>query len=490
MTYRFGLILTLTLVVFAALTSFANSTVTYLQLREQAIENNAKLIRLNEVMAKNALETTEKALQAFGNHIASKMEENTHYLLDLYAKNPSFEDWDFASLKESLSTDIYIINEQNVIVYSNVVEDIGLDFNECCRKMAKELEERRQAGTFFHEVIDIAQNSGKLTKFSYMATPDKKYIIELGYNLEEDEIFHAFNFRDVINRYAHEIPLIKKISVLHPYGFYLGEPQKTAQKLPEERRELFEYTRNTGQTTEFQGVWENEPVTYRYVRYVSKYDRGMTQTKVLEIIYSDEELQTILAEYRRKFYIQLSFILFTAFVISYILTRWVAKPLYLAFHDGLTGLKNRAALEIWLKKLMAKNKGITAVMLIDLDNFKLVNDRLGHDKGDQLLKKVAQCIRRAARKQDIVARLGGDEFVLLMPQSSREEAEQTAGRIIQSLQELTAEEFSLEDVQVTASIGIAFYPEHGLDQEALLKKADIALYNSKEKGKNQYQFYE
>ncbi len=169
---------------------------------------------------------------------------------------------------------------------------------------------------------------------------------------------------------------------------------------------------------------------------------------------------------------------------------WVAKPLHLAFHDSLTGLKNRTALDELFKKKTNKTRRNNALVLIDLDNFKLVNDYLGHGLGDQLIKNTARVIRQIARQGDVAIRWGGGEFVLFLPSISKEEAERTAKKIIHALKEMTSNVALFEEVQVTASIGIALSPDDGIDQETLLKKADLALYASKEKGKNQYQFYE
>lgn len=489
MNARFGLKLTMTMIVFAVAISFTIATSDYLRLREQAITNKQNQVEQDEQMAKYALETIEKAYYVFGDNIANKMKDTSLKLLDLYEKNPSFETWDFDALKRLLSLDVYIIDSNNVILYSSFKQDVGLDFNACCRKLARVLDDYRNNGEFFHDGMDLEQKTGIIKKYSYMPTPDKKYIIQLGYSLQEGDIFHKFNFLSTIDQLVQRSPSIYEINVLNIGGYRLGDPATIQRKLPPERRKAFEETLDTGITTEREGLWHDVPAIYRYAHYVSEFDDGTTKHKVLEIVYHDKDLQEIQNDHKRKFIIQLLIILIITVILSSLISRWVARPMYLAFHDSLTGLNNRAAFDERLKAAISKKHEQSALLMIDLDNFKLVNDHLGHDMGDHLLKCVAQVLRKVARHKDTPIRLGGDEFVLIMPSAGRTEAEDTAGKLIDSILTSTAEEIQLDGEKVTVSIGIALYPEHGLDPDMLCKRADQALYDSKKKGKNQFKFY-
>jgi len=485
---RFRFKLTVTMIVFAVLISCTIAITDHIRLRDQAIHNKMDQVEQNEKLAHHALETVEKAYFVFGDHIAEQLKENTIYLLDKYDENPSFDQWDFDALKRQLSSDIYIINDENRIIYSSFEEDVGLDFGDCCRKLSQVLQERRISGEFFHDGIDIEQKTGAIKKYSYMATRDKKYIIQLGYALQNENIFDQFSFFRTIEALLEKYPSMNKINFLNTGGYSLGEPADGG-RLAGPRREAFDRTLQTGETTEWRGEWRGQPAIYRYVLYTSQYDQGTTKNKVLEIIYNDKDLQAILAQNKAAFFLQLISVLVISIVLSFIISRWVARPMYLAFHDSLTGLSNRAAFDELLMTTLSRNKGITALLMIDLDNFKLVNDRLGHDRGDHLLKCVAQCLRSTIRKEDIAIRLGGDEFVVILSSVTRAQAEAIAARIIAGIEASAAGEIKLDGERVTVSIGIALAPEHGLDQDALCKCADIALYRSKEKGKNRYDIY-
>jgi diguanylate cyclase (GGDEF)-like protein/PAS domain S-box-containing protein len=168
-----------------------------------------------------------------------------------------------------------------------------------------------------------------------------------------------------------------------------------------------------------------------------------------------------------------------------------ARVHHMAYHDSLTGLPNRALLSDRLDRAMLaaqRTERKLAVMFIDLDRFKMINDSLGHMTGDQLLKEVASRLCRAVRASDTVARLGGDEFVVLVPGiRGNEEASQVAEKIIEAL----AESFPLEgrNLHITPSIGISVYPDDGADVETLMRNADGAMYHAKASGRNNYQFF-
>lgn len=164
---------------------------------------------------------------------------------------------------------------------------------------------------------------------------------------------------------------------------------------------------------------------------------------------------------------------------------------YLAYHDGLTDLPNRSLLSKLLDQSInqaQRYRRKLAVLFLDLDHFKQINDTLGHEAGDQLLQEVAQRLKSCLRNSDTVARLGGDEFVVVLPELAEEAYVTTVARKIIST---ISKPFTLrqQEFRVTASIGISTYPQDGQDEETLTKNADIAMYQAKEEGKNNFQFY-
>lgn len=164
---------------------------------------------------------------------------------------------------------------------------------------------------------------------------------------------------------------------------------------------------------------------------------------------------------------------------------------YQASHDALTGLPNRSYLNVCLKQAMDEaqiQKHMIAVIFLDLDDFKNINDVLGHNIGDGILSEIAQRIKEMMRKQDTFSRWGGDEFVILLPNIKRKEDVLKMSKRILSAFEAPFE-YNDYKLYVTASIGIAFYPQHGKDANTVFKNADMAMYRAKEKGRNTFQVY-
>ncbi|MDQ2694127.1 MAG: EAL domain-containing protein [Pseudomonadota bacterium] len=164
---------------------------------------------------------------------------------------------------------------------------------------------------------------------------------------------------------------------------------------------------------------------------------------------------------------------------------------HLAHHDGLTGLPNRTLLADRLTQALVQAKRHhyqVAVLFIDLDRFKTINDSLGHDVGDRLLTQVAARLTASVREGDTVARLGGDEFVIVLPDlHDSRDAALVADKILRALAQPVA--IDRHELHITPSIGISVYPDHGSDAPTLMKNADTAMYKVKDRGRNSFEFF-
>jgi diguanylate cyclase (GGDEF)-like protein/PAS domain S-box-containing protein len=171
---------------------------------------------------------------------------------------------------------------------------------------------------------------------------------------------------------------------------------------------------------------------------------------------------------------------------------------HLAYHDSLTGLPNRTLfsehVELALNRAQRRGEAV-AVLFIDLDDFKLVNDSFGHQIGDQLLCQVAEKLRSVARATDVIARQGGDEFLILMadlpPLGADPSPAEIASMLAQRIGNVLTEPIVLHgtDVYVSASVGISIYPQDATSADDLLKRADVAMYTAKDTGRNGYELY-
>ena len=164
---------------------------------------------------------------------------------------------------------------------------------------------------------------------------------------------------------------------------------------------------------------------------------------------------------------------------------------YHAHHDALTGLPNRILLNDRISSELAharRQQTNAALLFLDLDRFKIINDSLGHAIGDQLLRVIARRLDNCVREEDTVARLGGDEFMVLLPRIS---GSADAGRIAKKIIECLVDPISCNghELHITTSIGISIFPYDGTDAETLIKHADISMYRAKELGRNKAVYY-
>jgi len=164
---------------------------------------------------------------------------------------------------------------------------------------------------------------------------------------------------------------------------------------------------------------------------------------------------------------------------------------HLAYHDHLTGLPNRMLFNERLNLELSharRNQQRLAIMLLDLDRFKAINDALGHDVGDKLLRAVGERLADLLRRSDTICRMGGDEFTLIVPEIIRA---RSAATVAEKILDAVRRPFNCEGhrIYITTSIGIAIYPDDGTDRDILIRKADIALYRAKENGRDNHQHY-
>jgi diguanylate cyclase (GGDEF)-like protein/PAS domain S-box-containing protein len=186
-------------------------------------------------------------------------------------------------------------------------------------------------------------------------------------------------------------------------------------------------------------------------------------------------------------------ILVTAAIRNVSATRAMSRQMtHSAQHDFLTGLPNRTLVNDRVSQAISfahRHEKKVAVLFLDLDGFKYINDSLGHPIGDKLLQSIAKRLVNCVRGSDTVSRLGGDEFIVLLSEVERTgDAAITANKMLRSVAGVHS--IDHHDLHVTASIGVSVYPDDGLDAEALIKNADTAMYQAKENGHQRYQFFE
>lgn len=453
--------------------------------------NYIEQIELAEMNVKTALSHWNDEYLLLDQKLGERMWVNSEVLLEKYHENPQVETWDYEALKQQFGMDVYVINKENTVIYSSLKSDIGLNFNECCQPFSELLNERREKGEFVHDVLDLQKNQGELKKFSYMPTDDGKYILELSYEVGKDPTFQQFNLLNVMNDLKNNYPFIKNISIFN--GDYCKVHHSKIDSL-----------RSSNNEEDDTCNWLDTSDTLKEINYMllnsSVADQHSDSTKVVVMEYDHSVLSEAIKESLMYFYLQIIGALIIAVALITVILKIIKKPLYLAFHDRLTGLKNRAAFENEIQHLFENDHQKFGMLLLDFDNFKRINDTLGHRYGDLFLKFIAEYIQMLLPENAFFARFGGDEFIILLKNlDHQEQMELIANRIIKAFIEPKESEFQSElyskgfqivrQCDVTLSIGGAMYPYEGKDADTLYKKADIALYYSKEHGKCKYTYY-
>lgn len=476
------------LILFTLLFSGAIGLYDYYKGQQQILLNHEKEIKVIEDSVIQSIHIIDQMYKLADENYGDTMRGKMDVLMRKYDQDQDFLNWDFQKLKEQIGMDIYIINDENVVIFSSFKDDIGLDFEACCGTFSKVIEERRLNGEFKHDGMDLHQASHEIKKFAYMPTPDQKYLFELSMSLENGEIFESFNILEKMAQLEEDYKPIQSIRMYNSTGLSFGSDHDV-KEVSDETWDVFEEAKRMNEERELTKNIDGTNVTYSYIPYVATYEEDYPLKRIVEIVYNEVELEGLLKFYREGFIYQQLIILFAVILLAIIIGRIISKPIYLAFHDSLTGLKNRAAFEVEGNKRISQGDKYLTLMMIDVDNFKQVNDQLGHLIGDQLLIDIAKSIEENFKENGIAARFGGDEFVVICSMPKEKEIAEQAKLLLANSNDLYENLNKQYSLHVSLSIGIA-YAKKDDTLKALYDRADQALYQAKRNGKNQYAFYE
>lgn len=487
----FRLYLTIILFSFSLIFSLAIAFFDYQKMHKQLHINHGNKIDMIEDSVIQSMHTIDEIFRIGEQRVGNSLERSLSELVDYYDENPNFESWDFEALRNQYDMEIYVINEQNTIAYASFQQDVGLNFDECCGRFGKIIKERRLSGNFTHDSLDVEQATGDLKKYGYMPTKDSKYLIEVGQTLDNDEIFQTFNFLDKNKQLAKEYEPIQAIKVYNLTGVQLGSKDELGNIITIEERfkDAFQAVKYENKTKEVIIEENGHKVTHRFIPYIAFKNRDYPIIRVVEIVYNEVELEGLLAFYKEEFIYQQVIIFYAAIILAIIVGSIIAKPIHYALHDKLTGIKNRAAFDYELSKAVRKAHRKTHLLMLDIDNFKRVNDELGHSEGDRVLVEIANILHTTTNIGSMAARLGGDEFAIICSNMSREDLQNYAETLLKHINEVYEVINADYQLEVSVSIGIAeMYEDDTV--KALFNRADEALYKAKRNGKNQVQFYE
>ncbi|CAM5617476.1 GGDEF domain-containing protein OS=Lysinibacillus sphaericus OX=1421 GN=LS41612_06090 PE=4 SV=1 [Lysinibacillus sphaericus] len=252
----------------------------------------------------------------------------------------------------------------------------------------------------------------------------------------------------------------------------------------------FKTALQTMKPAEYQQILDDGYIeTYRFLPYEAETVRGASTKRVVYVKYGNRTELTALANNTKQFWYVLMIALVTALIMLVVINRLFSKTIHLATYDPLTNVYNRATYISKMDKLLKKRKANTpGLLLIDLDNFKQVNDRFGHAEGDRILIETAKILKDVVRTEGFVVRFGGDEFAIVLYDTNNEHMVQVASAILEKIRRLKNVENHKWSV-ISVSMGGVICEKSNESELSLFERADKALYQSKKAGNDQYSSY-
>lgn len=478
-------------VILVAVISYVNRQILVTEIEKQVSMN--KILIENHILTD--MQTVDNAQFYFDNNISDKMEQELRQLKNYYHENPNIATWDLQQMKKKHGMDIYIVDQSNTVVYTTFAKDIGLDFSRCCQRFSALLDERRASGEFFTDGIDISTSTGEYRKFGYLATHDKKYLLELGIDLLNDPVFQTFNFEKTAQYLIGKYIDLVDVQAINAGGVFFNDSRSkriTVQEQSKKFQKYFELAKKTMEPVEYEKVLDNGYIeTHRFLPYEAETVRGESSKRIVYVKFINITKMEALQKNSKQFWSLLFIALLTSFIMLLVINKILSKTIQLATFDPLTGVYNRATYIRKIDNLLRKRKiNVPGLLLIDLDNFKQVNDQFGHVEGDHILVETARILKRVVKQSGFVVRFGGDEFAIVLYDTTEEKMQHMAEAILTQIRSVKYDDHASEKWSVlSVSMGGAIY-NHAEDTEmSLFERADKALYQSKNAGKDQYSSY-
>lgn len=478
--------------ILVAVMSYVNRQILIADIKEQ--ESIQHTLIENHILTD--MHSVDNAHLYFDKSISERMEKELKELVEYYTENPDIFSWDLEALKREHGMDIYILDKTNTVVATTFLSDVGLNFSQCCKKFSVLLDERRISGEFFTDGIDVSMTTGKTRKYSYLATPDKKYLLELGFNLNEVPIFETFNFGKTADYLVEKYADLLEIKTINAGGVFLDDSQDTSISVKDQSQVFQKYyylAKKTKLPTEYKKEFENGYIeTVRFLPYEAETSRGESTNRIVYVKYGNKTELEALAKNTKQFWVLLNIALITSVGMLTVINRLLSKTIKMATYDPLTGAFNRATYISKMNNVLKKRKhNIPGLLLVDLDNFKQVNDQYGHLEGDKVLVKTAKVLKQVVKKNGFVVRFGGDEFAIVLYDANEEYLKKIADDILERIRRLKNEQTEMESWSIlSVSLGGAFYEKENETEMSLFERADQALYQSKNAGKNRYSSFD
>lgn len=489
---KLSLRLLVTLILFAIILITVMSLTTRYILVNDIVSQQLELRNDIENNILTDLDTMDRAHLIFQQNETDAMEKGLRALRDYYERNPDIYSWDSAAIKERYNMDFYLLNEQGQVVLTTHKPSENVDFNDCCTDFVKLIQERIQTDEFYFDGLEISVAANDQRMYSYLATADHKYLLEFGIQFAETRVAKEFNFEDTITSLLSSYNDLEDLRVLTYNGFILNnEPDlKTYEDFDEELQAAFLATSTTGESTEVvKNLDKGYKVTHRFIPYQAEEASGTITKRIVYAQYSNTSELQLIEKSTTQFIIMLGVSIITALLLVLVILKIFNSTIRLATFDTLTGAYNRASYLHHMDELIHHRKHYPiGLMLIDLDNFKMVNDVYGHAEGDIVLRATAEILKKTVGSEGYVVRFGGDEFAVVFEAATEEKLRHYAKKLLDEMHSRRDTPTDPYWTVLSMSIGCTLQHESREQESHLFERADKALYMSKDKGKDTYTY--
>lgn len=481
--------LLLALTVFAIVLITVMSLTTRYVLVNDIVEEQVALRTNIENNILTDLKTMDRAHMIFQQIETEEMEKGLSALRQYYESNPDIYSWDLEGIKERYNMDFYILNAQGQVVVTTHEPSKNVDFNDCCTDFVKLIQQRINTDDFYFDGLEISVAANDQRMYSYLATADHKYLLEFGVRFEDTHVAKEFNYENTIESLLSSHRDLEDLRVLTYNGFILNnEPNLlTYEDLNEELQEAFIRTSETGESTEVVTELDNnQKLTHRFVLYQPN---DMVTKRIVYAQYSNISEQEVMQNSRMQFIVMLVAGIVTSVLLLIIILKLLNNTIRLATFDALTGAYNRASYLHHMDEIIHQRKYYPiGLMLIDLDNFKSVNDVYGHAAGDAVLREVTNILKKVTGSDGYVVRFGGDEFAVVFEMATEEKLRHYAEKLLDEMHKRRDSPTDAYWTVLSMSIGCTLQHESREQESLLFERADKALYMSKDKGKDTYTY--
>lgn len=459
----------------------------------------------NQAMHRNIIEQQQEAERNIEEHIISQlremdsahayfaqiedeqMEKGLYELREYYEQNPDFSTWDLAAIKEDIGArEFYVIDANNRIVITTHAPSVGMDFNECCTEFVRLIQERLQTDEFYFDGLENSAATRDAWMYSYLPTKDHQYLLEYGIRFGDTSVSKHFSYESTVENLTKIYTQLIDLRIMTIEGFVLNTTpdfmtiDDTDEKLQHAYNEAVDKQKTM---TVVQQLADGYVETHRFIPYEAEEARGNATQRIIYAKYDNSTALALLQRNEATLKWMLVLGIVTSLIVLFIILKLFSKTIRLATYDVLTGAYNRASYLQYMDEIISsRNKYPIGLMLIDLDNFKQLNDQYGHAAGDEALQELVMLLKEAVGKSGYVVRFGGDEFAIVFEKATPDLLHQYANAILKKVR--AKHEDNIKWTNLSVSIGAVTQHELTEPEADLFKRADTALYESKETGKN------